>query len=173
MALWMRLLRGIGRFVRGVLLFFGLCLAWTGALYVLQFWSAADGGAWPAAYPIAVTHATGTTQVIPFRKLEEARKADPSLVPWPVTPSGSAQEDRVHTSRNTVDGEKWRYEVRWENRDYLLESRYRLDGDTPVLVATRGRSPALAFQAIILAVVTLVLWRIGRWWRRRRQSPQR
>lgn len=72
-----------------------------------------------------------------------------------------------------MDGEKWRYEVRWENRDYLLESRYRLDGDTPVLVATRGRSPALAFQAIILAVVTLVLWRIGRWWRRRRQSPQR
>lgn len=175
-SLFMRFLRGIGRFVRNVMLFFGLCLAWTGALYVLQFWSDAGGDAWPSAYPIAVTHvATGTTRVIPYRALAEARNADPSLVPWPVTPSGSAEEDRVHTTWSTVQGERWQFEVRWEERDRLMETRYRLDGDTPVLVATRGRGPALAFQAIILAVATIVLvvlWRMGQWWRRRRRNPQ-
>lgn len=176
MALFMRLLRGIGRFARNVMLFFGLCLAWTGALYVLQFWSDAGGDAWPSAYPIAVTHvATGTTQVIPYRDLAEARKADPSLVPWPVTPSGSTQEGRVHTTWSTVEGRRWQFEVRWEDHDHLLESRYRLDGGTPVLVATRGRGPALAFQAIILAVATIVLvalWRMAQRWRRRRRCPQ-
>ncbi len=175
MALFMRLLRGIGRFARNVMLFFGLCLAWTGALYVLQFWSDAGGDAWPSAYPIAVTHvATGTTQVIPYRDLAEARKADPSLVPWPVTPSGSTQEGRVHTTWSTVQGQRWQFEVRWEDHDHLLESRYRLDGGTPVLVATRGRGPALAFQAIILAVATIVLfalWRMAQRWRRRCPQP--
>ena len=171
MALLMRVLRASGRFLRGVMLFFGLCLAWMGVLYVLQFWTDAEGDAWPLAYPIAVTHvATGTTQVIPFRALAEARKADPSLVPWPVTPSGSTQEGRVHTTWSTVQGERWQFEVRWEERDRLMESRYRLDGNTPVLVATRGRGPALGFQAIILAVATIVLvvlWRMVRRWRRR------
>ena len=176
MSLLVRFLRGIGRFLRGVLLFFGLCLVWTGLLYVLQFWSDAGMDPWPGAYPVAVTHvATGTTQVIPFRALAEARKADPSLVPWPVTPSGSTQEGRVHTAWSTVQGERWQFEVRWEDRDYLLESRYRLDGDIPVLVATRGRGPALAFQAIILAVATIVLvalWRMVQRWRHRRRNPQ-
>ena len=124
MSLLVRFLRGIGRFLRGVLLFFGLCLVWTGLLYVLQFWSDAGMDPWPGAYPVAVTHvATGTTEVIPFRALPEARKADPSLVPWPVTPSGSTQEGRVHTAWSTVQGERWQFEVRWEDRDYLLESR--------------------------------------------------
>ena len=171
----LRLLKSFGRMLLGLVTFFALCLAWTGVLFVFNPWSAAKPGEWPDSRPIAVTSGTtNKTRVILFRNLAEEKKADPSLVPWPATASGSNQDDNqdgnVHSSWKTVSGKAWQFEVSWDDRDHLLESRYRLDGEIPVLVETRGRDPSFGFLGVILAVVSLILWRIAGWWRRRRVS---
>lgn len=180
MNILLRLLKWFGRMLSGLLIFIALCMAWTGLLIVTNPWSTANLGEWPDSRPIAVASGvTNKTRVILFRNFAEEKKADPSLVPWPATASGSNQEggedqeDQVHTTWKTVSGEAWQFEVSWDDMDNLLESRYRLDGENPVLVEARGRDPGLAFQGIILAVVSLIVWRIAGWWRRRKTERDR
>lgn len=174
MTVFLKLLKGVGRLLSGLAVFIGLTLAWTGLLYGINPWSSAHPGQWPDSRPIAVTSgATQKTRVILFRRLAEETRADPSLVPWPATTSGSNQDDRVHTAWKTSSSKAWQFEVIWDDRDHLLESRYRLEGEKPVLVEHRGRDPGLAFQGIILAVISIIVWRVTGWWRRKASKVSR
>jgi hypothetical protein len=76
----------------------------------------------------------------------------------------------AHTAWNTVSDKPWQFEVIWDDRDHVMESRYRLEGQKPVLVESRGRDPAIGFQGMVLAVLTLVIWKTTKWWRRRRAA---
>jgi hypothetical protein len=172
MRILFKLLKGFGRLVFGLVIFIVVAMVWTGLLFVVNPWSSARSGEWPDSRPIAVTSgATNTTRVILFRNLAEETKVDASLVPWPATSSGSNQVDHgdspVHTTWKTVSGKLWQFEVSFEDRDHLLESRYRLEGETPVLVESRGRDPGLGFLGVILAVISLIVWRMAGWWRSR------
>jgi hypothetical protein len=69
-----------------------------------------------------------------------------------LTPHGT----RSATSRGS-------FEVIWDDRDHVMESRYRLEGQKPVLVESRGRDPAIGFQGMVLAVLTLVIWKTTKW----------
>jgi hypothetical protein len=73
----------------------------------------------------------------------------------------------AHTAWNTVSDKPWQFEVIC---DHVMESRYRLEGQKPVLVESRGRDPAIGFQGMVLAVLTLVIWKTTKWWRRRRAA---
>ena len=162
-------LRGIGRLVSGVFLLLGIGLAWGILLYLFVPWVAAEPGVWPQQSPIAVTSpATGVTRVILYRSLADEVRKDPSLLPWPGSASGTASDGQVETEWKTVAGKNWQFEVSWDDRDHLLQSRYRLDGQQPVLVESRGRDVAIAFQAIVLALPTLLVWKLAAWWHRRR-----
>lgn len=176
MNFFLRFLKGCGRLIAGFVLFIALCMAWIGLLFVFQPWISSDSGEFAGSVPIAVTSgATNKTRVIRFRKLAEETKTDPSLVPWPSTVSGAHPTGDGHATWNTVGGKPWQFEVVIDERDYLLESRYRLEGEKPVLVESRTRDPGLGFQGVILAVISWIGWRIVRWWRRRRvpASPAR
>lgn len=167
--LW-RLFKGIGRMALDLGLFFALCLGWTMILYVLNPWSAAEPDKWPGQRPIAVTSGeSGTTRIILYRNFPDAIEKDPTLVPWPTTTAGTGQEGQARTAWKSVAGKPWQFEVSWDDGDHLLESRYRLDGDKPVLVEARGRDPGIAFQGIVLAVLTLIGWKFVAWWRRRKR----
>ncbi len=171
---WIRaLLRGVGRAVSAFVLFFAMAIGWTAVLYAVNPWSAVQNGAWPTHRPIVVSSgATQQSRVILYRHLAQETDKDPTLVPWPATPEGATQDGHVHTAWKTVSGERWQFEVLWDDRDHVLESRYRLEGKTPVLVEARGRDPAIAFQGIVLAILTLVIWKTTTWWRRRRASSR-
>jgi hypothetical protein len=171
MSILLRILKGFGRLIAGLMTFVGLTMAWTGLLFVVNPWTSAGSGEWPGSRPVAVTSGvTNKTRVILFRNLADETKADPSLVPWPATASGSNQDGDVHTTWATVSGKKWQYEVSWDDRDHLLESRYRLDGKKPVLIEDRGRDPGLAFKGIILAIFSIVVLKIVGWSRRKKAS---
>lgn len=163
-----KLWRGLRRLFSGLLIFVGLAWAWGMLLYSINPWSTASPGEWPGSRPIAISSpATQTTRVILYRHLEEATLADPALVPWPATASGSNQLDRLHTTWETASGKPWQFEVRWDDRDHVLDSRYRLEGKKPVLVESRGRDVGVAFQGIILALVSILVWHIGKWVRKK------
>lgn len=162
-------LKVVGRLITGFILFVLLCMAWIGLLFVFQPWISSDTGEWTGSLPIAVTSGeTNKTRVIRFRKFVEEAQIDPSLVPWPTTVSGAYPEGEGHATWKTVGGKPWQFEVVIDERDYLLESRYRLEGEKPVLVESRIRDPSLGFQGVILAVISWIISRIVRWWRRRR-----
>jgi hypothetical protein len=164
-----RLLKSFGRLLTSMVIFIVVCIAWVGLLFVFKPWTSAHSGEWLDSRPIAVTSgATNKTKVILFRKLAEETKADSTLVPWPATATGTYEDGKVRSTWKTVGGKAWQFEVVWDERDYLLESRYRLEGDKPVLIESRGRDPSLGFQGVLLAVVSLMVWRITGWWRRRR-----
>jgi hypothetical protein len=74
---------------------------------------------------------------------------------------------QAYTAWKTVSGKSWQFEVVWDDRDHVMESRYRLEGQKPVLVEMRGRDASIAFQGMVLAVLTLLIWKISKWWRRR------
>ena len=168
MHLILRIIRAVGRGLLALMVFFGLCVAWTGILFVINPWSNVDSGTWQRHHPIVVgSGESGKTRVILYRKLEDEVKADPTLVPWPLTATGTGQDGGAFTKWTTVGGKPWQFEASWDDRDHLMESRYRLEGEKPVLVQARGRDPSLGFLGVILAVITLVLWKIALWWRRR------
>ncbi len=168
MPLILKMIRAVGRGLLGLVIFFGLGVAWTGILFVINPWSSVDSGTWNHNHPIIVASGeSGKTRVILYRKLEGEMKADPTLVPWPLTTSGTGQEDGVFTKWTSVGGKPWQFEASWDDRDHLLESRYRLEGEKPVLVQARSRDPSLGFLGVILTAITLVVWKLVLWWRRR------
>lgn len=165
------LLRWFGRMVLALLSFFAIAIGWTAVLYAVNPWATAQSGEWPRHRPIVVSSgAKEKTRVILYRQLADETQKDPSLVPWPATPSGTAQVGEAHTAWNTVSDKPWQFEVIWDDRDHVMESRYRLEGQKPVLVESRGRDPAIGFQGMVLAVLTLVIWKTTKWWRRRRAA---
>lgn len=167
----LNLLKGLGRLLLGLLVFVLLAVSWTAALYVFFPWTTADTGHWPDRSPVVVTSgATGNTHAIPFRELAKEAKADPSLVPWPSTATGNSTNGEVRCAWKTASGGAWQFEVACHVREYVWESRYRLDGESPVLAESRVRGPSIAFRGAILAVITLIAMRIGKWWRRRRAA---
>lgn len=173
MAWILALLRKLGHAVRGHVLFFAVALGWTGLLYTLYPWTAASTGDWPEQRPIAVSSAGRTdSRVILYRQLEAELQKDPTLVPWPATPAGSALAGQIRTSWNTVHGKAWQFEVVWDDHDHILESRYRVQGQRAVLVASRVRDVSIAFKGLLLAIVTLLLWKATQWWRRRQAAPR-
>jgi hypothetical protein len=103
-----------------------------------------------------------------YRKLEDEAKSDPTLVPWPLTATGAGQDGDAVTKWTTLGGKPWQFEAVWEDRDHLIESRCRLDGEKPILVQACVRDPSLGFFGVILAAMTLLVWKITLWWRRRR-----
>ena len=169
MKLLRALLKGIARMVTAVMLFVSIGLVYGVLLYLWVPWSAAAPDAWPLQRPIAVSSAaSGQTRVILYRNLAHEMQNDPTLVPWPGTSAGIGQMGEAKTEWKTVEGQSWQFEVSWDDRDRLLQSRYRLEGERPVLVETRGRDPAIAFQSIALTALTLLVWKLTAWWRQRR-----
>ena len=137
-------------------------------MYILNPWLTAQTGKWPELRPIAVTSSeTGKTRIILYRNFASAMDQDSTLVPWPGTSTGSCQEEQVYTAWKTVGGKPWQYEVTWEDGDHIFESRYRLEGETPVLIETRGRDIRIAFEGIVLGILTLIVWKSFAWSQRR------
>ena len=168
MARILALLRWFGRVAMAFALFFALAIGWTGVLYAVNPWSSVQPGEWPRHRPIVVSSGgRENSRVILYRSLAEETQKDPALVPWPATPSGAAQVGQAYTAWKTVSGKSWQFEVVWDDRDHVMESRYRLEGQKPVLVEMRGRDASIAFQGMVLAVLTLLIWKISKWWRRR------
>ena len=164
--LW-KLICALGRGVFGLVVFFVLSIAWIGVLFLVNPWMASSH--WKHQHPIIVGNtATGVTRVVLYPVFENEKNS--ALVPWPLVPSGTGREGWVRTAWKTVDGHAWQFEARWDDGDYILESRYRVDGRTPVLVESRGRDPGLGLIGMALAVITLLLWKAVRWWRRRVQT---
>jgi hypothetical protein len=89
------LLRWFGRMVLALLSFFAIAIGWTAVLYAVNPWATAQSGEWPRHRPIVVSSgAKEKTRVILYRQLADETQKDPSLVPWPATPSGTAQSGR-------------------------------------------------------------------------------
>lgn len=171
MHLILKVIRMVGRGLLAGLIFFGLCVAWTGILFVINPWSDVDSGTWRNQHPIIVSSGeSGKTRVILYRKLDDELKTDPTLVPWPLTATGTGQVGDVVTKWTTVGGKPWQFEASWDDRDHLLESRYRLDGEKPVLVQARARDPSLGFLGVMLAIGSVAIWKIALWWRRRQAA---
>lgn len=160
--------KSIARLLLGLLLLISLSLAWTWVLYFFAPWVAASNGAWPPHRPIVVSSIQQPqARVILYRELAEQRQSDPALRLWSGPGSGRLNDGGLRTEWRAVTGEAWQLEARWEDGDYLMESRYRLEAQTPLLIESRERDPGLAIKGLGLAVLSLSAWRLVAWWRRR------
>jgi len=168
MNILLKMLRALGRGLFGLGVFVALAIGWTTVMFFVNPWSSADPGRWPGVRPIIVgSRDTGKTRVILYSRFAAEQQADPTLVPWPLVPDGTGLEGRARTAWQTVDAKAWQYQASWDDGDYILESRYRLDGQQPVLVEIRGRDPSLGFWGMVLALLSVLVWKALRWWRRR------
>lgn len=168
MAWTLAFLRRIGRAALGHVLFFAVAIGWTGLLYAVYPWTTTVTSQWPGHSPIAVSSGGRTnSRIILYRELSMEMQKDPELVPWPATPTGTASAGQIHTHWKTDRGKPWQLEVSWDDKDHVLESRYRLQGQHPVLVATRVRDVSIAFKGMLLAILTLLFWKAAQWWRQR------
>lgn len=165
-----RFFRGLLRGLLGLVLFCVLAVAWTAVLFFVDPWHKAPAGDWPRLSPLVVSSAqSGRSWVVLPWQLAKLQQEDPGLQPWPRQPAGEMQEGGVRAAWKSVAGAPWQYEVSWDDGDNILESRYRVEGERAVLIEYRGRTPALAFQGMGLALLSLLLWKLGRWlWRRKK-----
>lgn len=170
--------RLIKSFFKGLLLWVALAVGWGAFLMVAMPWQEADPPGWHARHPIVVTDGSGQTSVMPWREYQAAQQRDPNIVPWPTQASGM-YNGPSHDHSNGISAEwtspankPWRFEVQLTDRDYITQVRYRLDGETPVLVQVRERGPQVAFMSMPLALITLIALRVVAWWRSRRAKRQ-
>ncbi|AGX87096.1 hypothetical protein [Candidatus Symbiobacter mobilis] len=162
--------RFLGRGILGLGLFMLLSVLWTMVMFAFNPWLDAKAGQWRKMQPIIVGDAeAGTTRVVLYGTWIEERSSKPHLVPLPLDAEGTQRAAHVFTAWRKVADQPWQYEATWDDGDYLLQSRYRVDArGIPVLIQARGRDPSLAFLGMILAVVTLVIWKGYARWRTHR-----
>lgn len=166
-----RTARHVGRLLLALAVFIALCLGWTFALMAMAPWQTAPPGDWPAHRPLVVSEPSGLNRVMLYRDYRQALTAGQPLFPWPAVATGERREPGRFVRWQTVAGRSWQFEVLWDDGDHVLESRYRLDGERPVLVESRGRDPGIALRGIIAAVLTVLVWKLGRFIHKRFRRP--
>jgi|GEM_PF-6825870 len=176
MSLIKRIMLWLMKAFLALVFFFALCVVW--GMLLMQFWPWDVAGpsvnnSWPSRFPLPVSNAAGQTIVMSYKDIEVALKQQQVSAPWPAAASGEmeierpGQKGKSRLAWTSVAGKPWRFELKLDERDYIYQVRYRLDGDKPVLVESRVRGPQIGFLSVPLALLSVIVWKTFAWWRRR------
>jgi len=141
--------------------FVALVWVWTVALMVA--WPNHETSVWAPGHRIAATCADGEACSAPVATPAEATAKGRYKSLLPPEPFGEVQEADAWLRWKTATGKPWQIEATRSSWHFQTTVRYRLDGDTPVLVEVGGYDLGLFFYALPLAVLSLLaIWLSGR-----------
>ena len=135
--------------------FTALVWVWTVALILAWPWN--KDGQWAADLPLVATCAESKACAVNYGEIAAARAKGAVLtVPADL---GEFPEAETWFKWKKETGKAWQYEVARSSWHFQTTVRYKLEGDTPVLVAYRTADGNLLMYSLPLAAFTLLgLW---------------
>ena len=159
--------------ILGLVSFIFIALAWGFLLMQFWPWEAAAPDGWSPGYQLLITDSAGRTKTITYQEYLDLVKHGQRIEAQPATESGGiqinqpSQGNKNRLTWTTATNQPWQYELSYDQRDYLHQIRYRVEGEKPILVQTRIRGPQIGLLIIPLTLISMIIWRVVCWWRKR------
>jgi hypothetical protein len=137
-------------------------LVWLWTIALIFSWPWDKSGQWAPDLRVAAACANNEVCSVPYGELAAA-KAKGSFTTLALTgESGEKHEGDAWLRWEKVTGQAWQYEVKRSSWHYETVVRYRLEGETPVLVQKRNIDTQLFIFALPLAAFTMLGLRLRR-----------
>lgn len=132
-------------------------LYWVSAVALMVGWPWNKDGKWSNDLPLVATCAKQEPCGVTYGRLAEARQQGQVLSLSVKEPIGEIKEEDNWLKWETVSGQAWQFEVKRSSRYFETRTRYRLEGDSPVLVQSRD----VGAQALIFALPISAFFLLG------------
>lgn len=136
-----------------MMLYCGLVWVWTVAFILGWPWD--KGGEWKPEFRLAAVCANGEACSLPYGQLAEARAAGTLAALKPATETGEVMEKDAWLRWKTLYGQPAQIETTASSWHFQTKVRYRLDGDTPVLVETQEVGAKSLYYGMAAAFLSL------------------
>lgn len=133
-----------------------VAMTWVWAVALIMAWPWEKSPVWEPELRLVATCKDNVACSVPYGQLAEARVRGVYGVLQPPEPLGEVQEPDAWLKWRTESGKPWGFEVTRSSWNFETTIRYRLEGDTPVLMELKRYDARILFYAIPLALVMVV-----------------
>lgn len=133
-------------------------LVWICTVGFILVWPWDKGGTWKPEFRLAVSCGQGETCSLPYGQIAEARAGGKIAALQPATDSGRVMDNDFWVSWNKLSDSPPLIETNASSWYFQTSVRYRIEGDTPVLVATQEVNARAFFYGMAAALVLLAGW---------------
>lgn len=137
-----------------MMIFCGLVWIWTVALIIAWPWE--KNGAWKPEFRLAAVCAKDEACSVPYGRLAEAKARGTFTSLVPAADNGEVQEPDAWVRWQKVAGKPWQIESKASSWHFQTTIRYRLDGDTPVLLESQEVNAKVLYYGMALAAFSLL-----------------
>jgi hypothetical protein len=130
-----------------------VAMSWVWAVALIMAWPWDKTTQWEPEYRLVATCKDNEACSIPFGQLAAAKTAGVYTVLQPPEPIGEVQESDAWLRWRTEADKPWQLEVARSSWNFETVVRYRLEGDTPVLVELKHYDTRILLYAIPLALM--------------------
>lgn len=137
-----------------MMIYCGLVWVWTVAFIVACPWD--KGGPWKPEFRLAAVCANGEDCALPYGELAEAKASGKVTALQPAADIGEIMEPNSWLRWKKVAGQPGQIETMASSWYFQTTVRYRLDGETPVLVESQEVGAKTLYYGMAAAFVSLV-----------------
>jgi hypothetical protein len=133
-----------------------VALVWIWAVAIIMAWPSEKNPQWQPEFRLVAQCADGEACSVPYGQLAEAKAKGTYKSLTPTEPLGEVMEQDAWLSWKTATGQPWQYEVKRSSWHFQTTVRYRLDGETPVLIGVNRYDSGILLYAIPAAFMTIL-----------------
>ncbi len=130
-----------------------VAMTWVWAVALIMAWPWDKTNRWEPHFRLVATCKDNTACSVPYAKLAEAKGQGVYSSLQPPEPFGEVQESDAWLKWRMDPGKPWQLEVTRSSWDFETTLRYRVDGDTPVLLEAKQYDVRILLYAIPLALM--------------------
>lgn len=133
-----------------------VALVWIWAVAIIMAWPSEKNPQWEPALRLVAHCANDEACSVAYGDLADAKAKGTYKSLVPPEPVGEVMEEDAWLSWKTATDQAWQYEVKRSSWNFQTTLRYRLDGETPVLVGLNRYDIKVLLYAIPAAFFTIL-----------------
>jgi hypothetical protein len=133
-----------------------VALVWIWAVAIIMAWPAEKNPQWEPELRLVAHCANDEACSVPYGQLAEAKAKGVYKSLVPPEPLGEVMEADAWLSWKTAANEPWQYEVKRSSWNFQTTTRYRFDGETPVLVGLNRYDSGILLYALPAAFFSIL-----------------
>lgn len=137
-----------------MMIYCGLVWVWTVAFIIAWPWD--KGGAWKPEFRLAAVCANGEACSLPYGKLADARAGSPPVALQSAADNGEIMEPDFWVRWKKTAAQPAQFETTASSWYFQTTVRYRLDGETPVLIESQEVNAKALYYGMAAAFFSLI-----------------
>jgi hypothetical protein len=130
-----------------------VAMTWVWAVGIIMAWPWEKNIAWEPDFRLVATCKDNEACSVPYGQIAAARAAGVFSALHPPEPFGEVQESDAWLKWRMDSGKPWHIEVSRASWDFETTVRYRLEGETPVLIEIKRYDVKVLLYAMPLALL--------------------